>query len=156
MSQRNAGDLEFALAEAGYSLNIDLATIKQQFSILDVAESLTGQDVKKTGNTYRLDDQSCPLCGHNDCFTLYPESNSFHCFSCDENGDVFDLIVKCEQASDVYDAARLLLLNRLEVTPKVRNIVKMDQPVYSAPPTRLQELFNLAACHYRDQPPVSE
>lgn len=151
MSQRNAGDLEFALAEAGYSLNIDLATIKQQFSILDVAESLTGQDVKKTGNTYRLDDQSCPLCGHNDCFTLYPESNSFHCFSCDENGDVFDLIVKCEQASDVYDAARLLLLNRLEVTPKVRNIVKMDQPVYSAPPTRLQELFNLAACHYRDQ-----
>ena len=60
MSQRNAGDLEFALAEAGYSLNIDLATIKQQFSILDVAESLTGQDVKKTGNTYRLDDQSCP------------------------------------------------------------------------------------------------
>ena len=150
MSQTNQVDLEFALADAGHSLNIDFAAVKEQFPIMDVASALTGQDVKKVGsNTYRLDDASCPLCGHNDCFTLYPETQSFHCFSCEERGDVFDLIIKCGQANRASDAARLLLLGELTVTPTVRKVVKLEQPVYTAPPARLQALFKLAASHYQ-------
>ncbi len=157
MSQTQQVDLEFALAGAGHSLNIDFAAIKEQFPIVDVASALTGQDVKKVGsNTYRLDDASCPLCGHNDCFTLYPDDDSFHCFSCEENGDVFDLIVKYGQADKASDAARLLLLGKLSVTPTIRKVVKLELPVYTAPPARLQELFNLAARHYQARLDVDE
>ncbi|HCH55281.1 phage/plasmid primase, P4 family [Aeromonas hydrophila] len=157
MSQYDAGDLEFALAEAGHSLNFELADVKEQFCILDVASALTGQDVKKAGtDIYRLDDASCPLCGHDGCFTLYPNTNSFHCFSCEENGDVLALIVKCGQAQNAYDAARLLILEELEVTSTVRKVVKLDQPVYTAPPARLQELFKLAASHYQARLNVDE
>ncbi|MFM1701543.1 phage/plasmid primase, P4 family [Aeromonas salmonicida] len=159
MSQSTQFDLEFALADAGHSLNIDFAAIKEQFPIVDVASALTGQDVKKVGaNTYRLDDASCPLCGHSDCFTLYPDpdDNSFHCFSCEERGDVFELIVKTGLARNAYDAARLLLLGKLEITPTVRNVVKLEQPVYTAPPARLHELFNLATRHYQARLDVDE
>ncbi|KTA85928.1 phage/plasmid primase, P4 family [Aeromonas salmonicida] len=152
MSQPTKYDLEFALADAGHSLNVNLSEVKEQYCILDVASALTGQDVKKIGaDTYRLDDLSCPLCGHSDCFTLYPETDSFHCFSCDENGDIFDLTVKCGQADNAYNAARLLKLGKLQVTPKVHNVVKLEQPIYSAPPARLQELFNHASRHYHQR-----
>ena len=148
MSQSTQFDLEFALADAGHSLTIDFAAIKEQFPIMDVASALTGQDVKKVGsNTYRLDDASCPLCGHNDCFTLYPDDDSFHCFSCEERGDVFDLVVKCDKARSSVDAARLLLLGELSVTPTVRKGVKLEQPIYTAPPSRLQEPCNIAGSH---------
>lgn len=39
----------------------------------------------------------CPLCNsgaganRTGAFTIYPETNSFHCFSCGANGDIFDL-----------------------------------------------------------------
>lgn len=38
----------------------------------------------------------CPLCNHRDCFTLYLDSNSFKCFSCDQAGDIinFERIIK--------------------------------------------------------------
>lgn len=157
MSQTQQVDLEFALADAGHSLTIDFAAIKEQFPIMGVASALTGQDVKKVGsNTYRLDDASCPLCGHNDCFTLYPDDDSFHCFSCEENGDVFDLIVKCDKARSPADAARLLLLGELSVTPTVRKVVKLEPPIYTVPPARLQELFKLAANHYQARLDVEE
>ncbi len=32
----------------------------------------------------------CPLCGHNDCFTFYKDTNSFKCFSCDKAGDIIN------------------------------------------------------------------
>ncbi|MGL6564199.1 phage/plasmid primase, P4 family [Aeromonas dhakensis] len=156
MSQHTNCDLEFALAEAGYPLNFELADIKAKFSILDVTSALTGQDVEQLGEIYRLDDRSCPLCGHNDCFTLYPATNSFHCFSCEENGDVLDLIVKYKQAPNVYDAARLLLLGELEASPTTPKVVPLEQPVYTAPPARLQELFNLAARHYQTRLDIEE
>lgn len=157
MSQTQQVDLEFALADAGHSLTIDFAAVKEQFPIMDVASALTGQDVKKVGsNTYRLDDASCPLCGHNDCFTLYPNDDRFKCFSCDEHGDVLDLVVKCDKARSPADAARLLLLDELSVAPTVRKVVKLEQPIYTAPPARLQELFNLAARHYQARLDVEE
>ncbi|MFM5185494.1 phage/plasmid primase, P4 family [Aeromonas veronii] len=157
MSQSTLCDLEFALADAGHSLNIDFAAVKEQFPIMDVASALTGQDIKKVGsNTYRLDDASCPLCGHNDCFTLYPDDDRFKCFSCDEHGDVLDLVVKCDKARSPADAARLLLLGELSVAPTVRKVVKLEQPIYTAPPARLQELFKLAANHYQARLDVDE
>ncbi|CAD7501232.1 phage/plasmid primase, P4 family [Aeromonas dhakensis] len=157
MSQSTQFDLEFALADAGHSLTIDFAAIKEQFPIMDVASALTGQDVKKVGsNTYRLDDASCPLCGHNDCFTLYPDDDRFKCFSCDEHGDVLDLVVKCDKARSPADAARLLLLGELSVAPTIRKVVKLEQPIYTAPPARLQELFKLAANHYQARLDVDE
>ncbi|PSJ87756.1 phage/plasmid primase, P4 family [Aeromonas veronii] len=157
MSQTQQVDLEFALADAGHSLTIDFAAIKEHFPIMDVASALTGQDVKRVGcNTYRLDDASCPLCGHNDCFTLYPDDDRFKCFSCDEHGDVLDLVVKCDKARSPADAARLLLLGELTVTPTVRKVVKLEQPIYTAPPARLQELFKLAANHYQTRLDLDE
>lgn len=33
----------------------------------------------------------CPLCGHMECFTLYPATNTFKCFACEKQGDILDI-----------------------------------------------------------------
>ena len=48
MSQKQQVDLEFALADAGHSLTLDFAAIKEQFPIMDVASALTGQDAQRS------------------------------------------------------------------------------------------------------------
>jgi len=60
----------------------------RQVSILDLAR-WHGIEVKKTGKNYIA---RCPF--HEDrhpSFVLYPETNTFHCFSCKRTGDVIKL-----------------------------------------------------------------
>lgn len=45
-------------------LQSDFALAKEQFDICDVATALTGLDVVQSGDTFRLEDGSCPICGH--------------------------------------------------------------------------------------------
>lgn len=34
---------------------------------------------------------TCPLCGHNGCFSYQPSKDHWRCFSCNTGGDIFDL-----------------------------------------------------------------
>lgn len=65
---------------------------KPQVDIVYLYEKLTQFSVRKVG---RIISCRCPI--HNDThpsFALYPETNSFYCFSCGVGGDAYTLIEK--------------------------------------------------------------
>ncbi|MBU0994682.1 MAG: toprim domain-containing protein [Proteobacteria bacterium] len=84
----------------------DYESVKQKLDILEAIEGLTGTKAKKEGNTFRI--SPAPCCGHNDCFTVYPEQKSWSCFSCGEGGDIFSFIEltdKCPSKEALIKAA---------------------------------------------------
>lgn len=90
-------------------MKYDFTEINAQYSITSVFTVLTGVGVKKIGdNCFEPEDETCPFCGHKGCCRLYPGSNRVHCFSCDENLSVLDLILRLSDAPDIYEAARML------------------------------------------------
>ena len=56
---------------------------------IDQYVAALGASLTRTGNTVRAN--PCPVCAHKDCFTIYPEDNSYKCFSCDSAGDIINL-----------------------------------------------------------------
>ena len=61
----------------------------------------------------------CPLCGHNDAFTYYFDTNSFKCFSCDEAGDIIN-----------FERIRLGLESNLEAAKSLAEKygISIDEP----------------------------
>lgn len=74
--------------------------------LTEYVESKTQRDPKAGKNKY-----ICPICGSGSrggrgsdgAFTLYPETNSFYCFSCGKGGDIFNLISEVEHLSNFRD-----------------------------------------------------
>lgn len=64
-----------------------------------------GSRVSRVGENRRAN--PCPLCGHNDCCTIYPD-NSFNCFSCGRGGDIVVLTRLLEGHGRNIDAAMAL------------------------------------------------
>lgn len=90
-------------------MSCNFSEFNAQYSITSVFTLLTDVDVKKIGeNCFEPEDRTCPFCGHKDCIRLYPGSNRVHCFSCDENLSVLDLVLRLSDAPDIYEAARML------------------------------------------------
>ncbi len=60
--------------------------------LLDYVQEITTPSKNGSKNQY-----ICPLCSsgtgshHSGAFTVYPDTNSYHCFACDANGDIFNL-----------------------------------------------------------------
>lgn len=50
---------------------------------------------KVGSNSYRAN--PCPLCGHNDSFTVFEKDQSWKCFSCGEGGDIFTFVMLAEK-----------------------------------------------------------
>lgn len=74
----------------------------------DVKDRLA--DLLELITTNRGHDQyDCPLCGsgtgdhHTPAFHLYRDENRWHCFSCNEGGDILDLVGKLYDIEDVSD-----------------------------------------------------
>ena len=75
---------------------IDVESIKAQLDIVALARSFPGTNLKQRGTVYR---GGCPCCGASskkEPFQVDPrpgehQSPHFHCFSCGENGDAFNL-----------------------------------------------------------------
>lgn len=70
----------------------DIESIKRRVDILNIAERYTA--LRKSGQTFI---GKCPL--HDSKgrpFTVYPEQQSWHCYHCDEGGDVIRLIMHLE------------------------------------------------------------
>lgn len=75
----------------------DLEQIKDKIRLVDYIQG-TGIKLKKIGvNLYSVN--PCPICGHNDNFRVYDDTNSFHCFSLDEGGTIIDYFIKVEGLS---------------------------------------------------------
>jgi len=66
--------------------------IKESTEILDYINSC-GIKLRKSGNRYT---SLCPFPDHDDrktkSFTVYPETQSFHCFGCRRGGDIYEFI----------------------------------------------------------------
>ena len=60
--------------------------------LLDYVEEITAKSMNGGKDQY-----ICPLCHsgtgihHSGAFTVYPDTNSYHCFACGANGDIFNL-----------------------------------------------------------------
>ena len=69
-------------------INIDIEAVKQRNDIVSVIEQYT--PLKKAGSRFT---GRCPLHqDRNPSLTVYPDHQSFYCFSCNTGGDVVDFI----------------------------------------------------------------
>lgn len=77
--------------------------VRERVRIEDVAARYT--DLKRTGQTLR---GPCPIHGGDGPnFAVFPDTNRYKCFVCDEQGDAFTLVTKRESL-DFMGVARLL------------------------------------------------
>jgi len=86
-----------------YTKPIDAA--KEAVPIVDLAERLCGNGLRRSGSTLV---GHCPLPGHEDkspSFVAYPETERFWCFGCLRGGDVVDLY-RQTQGYDEIDAGK--------------------------------------------------
>lgn len=69
--------------------------------LIDYVQEITEPSRNSGKNQY-----ICPLCNsgtgshHSGAFTVYPDTNSYHCFACGANGDIFNLYEEVNHISD--------------------------------------------------------
>lgn len=73
---------------------MSLEEIKRSVSVTNYLEQMGNSLKRLGGGICRVN--PCPLCKHKDCFTVYDETNSFFCFSCQVGGDIVNLVEKIE------------------------------------------------------------
>ena len=78
------------IAKKGLTMNETIERLKP--FLLDYVQEITELSRNGSRNQY-----ICPLCNsgtgshRSGAFTVYPDTNSYHCFACDANGDIFNL-----------------------------------------------------------------
>lgn len=75
----------------------DLKDLENQINILEYIKEDLGIEPKKVNeNTYRIN--PCPICGHNDHFTIYTDTNSYSSYSnCCKGGSVLKYMQEVEK-----------------------------------------------------------
>jgi len=81
--------------------------VKTQISIRQFLENHPDRQIKRIGNKM-LRVNPCPLCLHRDCFTIFEESLSFKCFSCEKSGDIICLEKYIKGFGSNFEAASSL------------------------------------------------
>ena len=81
--------------------------VKAQISIRQFLANHPDRQIKRIGNKI-LRVNPCPLCLHKECFTIYEESKSFKCFSCEKSGDVISLEKQIKGFGSNFEAASSL------------------------------------------------
>ncbi len=108
-----------------------MLSLNEKFKEVDLAEyvesSFACDKIENLGgNKSRVN--PAPCCGHNDCFTIYDDTNTYHCFSCKSTGSVGDLLVATHRATDIKDAADNLGLNADYNASKASPSNNIDKP----------------------------
>jgi putative DNA primase/helicase len=112
--------------------------IKEKVDIVEAISKEMGIAFKKIGeHNYSPEDETCPFCGHRDCFRIFDDSRTsyYKCFSCEEHGDVINFIAKARDIKQI-EAARALAKEHGVHIPNDYSPV--------------QEIFNLAAGYYHN------
>lgn len=115
--------------------------VKEQASLSELIEALTGQQFKRVGSS--LDLPECPFCQHRDCFRLPQDEQIFKCFSCGATGDVFNFV------------ERLMKCSPAEALKEVAGRVGYDLKERQGPPEKKEDAFlrkirESAADHYHE------
>ncbi len=75
---------------------MDIAELEKKVNILSLVDK---NKLKKEGNVYRI--EPCPVCGHSEHFTIYPETNSYFSFSgCCKGGGVYKYLQEVKRLSE--------------------------------------------------------
>lgn len=113
--------------------------VKEKVDFEKVLTTEVGLTFTKVGESnFEFEDKTCPFCGHRDCFRvkLEEEGRSFyHCFSCEEHGDVIQFVAKHRNISPRDAALALAKENGIAI------------PSNYSP---IQEIFSLAANYYHN------
>ena len=107
--------------------------VKEKISISEAVSKILDQELKQIGSNFTTEDDSCPFCGHRECFRISDEKKIWKCFSEDISGDVISFVEKALDKKP-RDAALYLA--------KEFNI---QIPSDYSP---LQDIFNTAAQYY--------
>jgi len=103
-----------------------ITDLEQRVNLLSLIESK--HKVKRVGNVLRIN--PCPICGHKDHFTIYPETNSYSSFSeCCQGGSVYKYLIEVEGMDE--ETAYKELLELAGETPEGEfkvNIKKENAP----------------------------
>ncbi|MDE5558117.1 MAG: toprim domain-containing protein [Ruminococcus sp.] len=99
----------------------------------------------------------CPLCNsgigshHSGAFTVYPDTNSYHCFACDANGDIFNLYGEVNRISDFKTIADELSAkyNILSSQP-IRTKKQLTKPVQTKEEKDYTKFFVVAERHLKE------
>jgi DNA primase len=100
----------------------DFAKIKH---ILDIQAVITQATGLKMGKHHL---KECPFCKGHDCFSIQKEKQSFKCFQCDAQGDVFTFLEKYHTLEKREALERAANLAGIELTPLKNKVPKRPEP----------------------------
>lgn len=95
----NENSFQHTYKKGSYSMNEIIEKLKPY--LLDYVNEITEPSRNSGKNQY-----ICPLCNsgtgshHSGAFTVYSNTNSYHCFACDANGDIFNLYGEVNHIND--------------------------------------------------------
>lgn len=143
---------------------IGLEGVKALYDLPELIAKLVDSEVKPTSSDYcQLEDDVCPFCGHAGCFKIYhadPTDQNYHCYSCEEHGDIYSFLTCYDLANNPYDAANKLLAGEIEgitinTQPKAKKVKPEKLELTEEQFLRRQELMN-AACEYYFEPMIAD
>jgi DNA primase len=114
----------------------DFSRIKAGLNIQDVITRETGLAMKK----HHL--EACPFCKGHDCFSIQEEKQSFKCFQCDAQGDIFTFFEKYHNLDKREALERAANLAGIELTPPKNKGQKRPDP------SSKEKIFFEAARYY--------
>lgn len=124
--------------------------IKQHVNLVEHLEKELGVTFKQSGENWRIegkDVESCPFCGHHDCFSIKHDGDNmkafYKCFSCGEYGDVITWTAKRENLLKPGT-------NDLDLGAAARKLAAQYQIQLPHNYNPVQQVFNLAANYYHN------
>ncbi|MGI1944787.1 phage/plasmid primase, P4 family [Shewanella glacialipiscicola] len=136
---------------------IGLEGVKALYDLPELIAKLVDSEIKPTSSDYcQLEDDVCPFCGHAGCFKIYhadPADQNYHCYSCEEHGDIYSFLTCYDLADNAYHAANKLLAGEIEgitinTQPKAKKVKPEKLELTIEQFLRRQELLNAACIHY--------
>ena len=137
--------------------NGKIQTIKQRID-LESYLSTMGVTLKKSGSDTKT--CPCPLCNHKDCFRVTPSKQLWHCFSCDQGGDIIELhqirhnLTKANAILDLAQSvgipiARASSMNQPRDTGRNLSGTQKSETRENIRKTSQENIFNQAMVYYR-------
>lgn len=114
--------------------------------LLDYVEEITKKSRNGGKNQY-----ICPLCNsgtgsyHSGAFTIYPDTNSYHCFACNANSDIFNLYGEINCISNFKTIANELSAKyKIFSSQPIRTKKKLTKPIQTKKEKDYTNFFSIA------------
>lgn len=110
----------------------EMQSMLREVDLLSIVQSDTGEPGRKSAD--RIDFKSCPICGHRECFSYYPNTNSWSCYGASnatgyEGGTALEYY-KATRTDDDTEAVKWL---REQTGHPYEGKAKADEPAQGEP-----------------------